>query len=53
MTVPPLSLRIARRRVVRRKDSTDFKVPRNQVVMVDPKCLPGIYMARIVATLEA
>ena len=52
VTVPPLSARIARCRVVRRDDLTEVKVPRNQVVMVDPECLPGIYVARIVATLE-
>jgi hypothetical protein len=52
VTVPPLSVRIARCRVVRRGHSADIKVPRNQVVMADPECLPGIYMARLVATLE-
>jgi hypothetical protein len=49
--VPPLSVRIARGRVIRRSGST-VKVPRNQVVLVDPECLPGVYMARLVATLE-
>ena len=52
VTVPPLSVRIARCRVIRRGDSAVVKGPRNQVVMVDPECLPGIYMARIVATPE-
>ena len=52
VTVPPLSARIARCRVVRRDDPTEVKVPRNQVVTVDPECLPVIYVARIVATLE-
>jgi hypothetical protein len=51
VTVPPLSVRIARCRVIRRDDSTGVKVP--QDVMVDPVCgLPGIYVARIVATME-
>ena len=52
VTVPPLSVRIARCRVVRRNDSMVVKVPRNEAVLVDPEGLPGIYMARIVATLE-
>ena len=52
MTVPPLSVRIARCRVVRRGDSLVVKVPRNKAVFVDPEGLPGIYMARVVATLE-
>ena len=53
VTVPPLSVRIARCRVVRRDDSTVVKVPRNQLVMVDLfHNLPGIYWARSVATLE-
>ena len=52
VTVPPLSARIARCRVVRRDDLTEVKVPRNQVIMVDTQGLPGIYVARIVATLE-
>jgi len=52
VTVPPLSLRIARCRVVRRDTSTVIKVPRNQEVLVDPKGLPGVYLARIVATLQ-
>jgi hypothetical protein len=52
VTVPPLAGRIARCRVVRRGDLTDMKVPRKQVIMVEPEGLPGVYMARIVATLE-
>jgi hypothetical protein len=52
VTVPPLSVRIARCRIVRRNVSTVVKVPRNQVVLVDPEGLPGIIMAREVATLE-
>ena len=52
--VPQLSARAARYRVVRRDNSANIgiKVPRNQVVMVDAECLPGIYMARILAALE-
>jgi hypothetical protein len=51
--VPPLSVRIARCRVVRRDSSTVVKVPRYQEIMVDAFVdLPGIYIARIVATLE-
>ena len=52
VTVPPLSVRIALCRVVRRNTSATIKVPRNQEVLVDPEGLPGVYMARIVATLE-
>ena len=55
VTVPPLSVRIARCRVVvRRNASATFKVPRNQEILVDPGGLeiPGVYMARVVATLE-
>jgi hypothetical protein len=52
VTVPPLSVRIARCRVIRRDGSAVVKVPRKQVVMVDPGYLPGIYMARLVATLQ-
>jgi hypothetical protein len=48
----PLSVRIARCLVVRRGHSAVVKVPRNQVVLVDPEGLPGVYMARIVATLK-
>jgi hypothetical protein len=45
VSVPPLSGRIARGRVVRRGDLTEFKAPRNYVIMVDPeKRLPGIYI---------
>ena len=54
VTVPPLSARIARCRVVRRNDlmvNVD-KVPRQQVVLIEPEGLPGIIMARIVATLS-
>ena len=52
VTVPPLSVRIARRRVVRRDASTIVKVPRNQEVLVDPEGLPGVLMARIIASLS-
>jgi len=52
VTVPPLSVRIARCRVVRRDVSTVVKVPWNQEVLVDPEGLPGVYLVRIVATLE-
>ena len=52
VTVPPLSVRIARCRVVRRDGSTDVNIPRTQVVIVDPEGTPGIYMARILATME-
>ena len=52
VTVPSLSVRIARCRVVRRDDKTNVKVPRYQEVLVEPEGLPGVYMARIVATLE-
>jgi len=38
--------------VVRRKDEAHIKVPRNEVVLVDPESLPRFYMARIVATLD-
>jgi hypothetical protein len=41
VTVPPLSVRIARCRVIRRG-----------MVDTDSGCLPGVYMARLVATLE-
>jgi hypothetical protein len=37
---------------VRRKDEAVIKVTRNEVVLVDPEGLPGIYMARIEATLD-
>ena len=53
VTVPPLSVRIARSRVVRRGGSTVVKAPRNQEVLVDPEGLPGVYMVRVVATLNA
>jgi len=36
LTVPPLSVRIARCRVVRRNDSVVVKVPRNKAVLIDP-----------------
>ena len=52
VTVPPLSVRTARCRVVRRDDKTNVKVPRYQEVLVEREGLPGVYMARIVATLE-
>jgi hypothetical protein len=51
VTVPPLSGRIVRCRVVRRSD-LEVEIHRNQVVLVDQEGLPGIYMARIVATLN-
>jgi hypothetical protein len=50
-TLPPISVTITPCRFVRRNDSAVVKVPRNQAVLVDPECLPGIYMVRIVATL--
>jgi len=53
VTIPPLSVRIARCRVVRRADSAIVKVPRNQEVLVDPEGLPGVYLARVVATLDS
>jgi hypothetical protein len=50
VTVPPLAGRIARCRVVRRSD-LEIKAPR--IIMVEPTvALPGIYGARIVATLD-
>jgi hypothetical protein len=55
VTVPPLSVRIAQARVIRRDDlAVVVKVPQNQVVMVDTvaECLPGIHCARLVATLD-
>jgi hypothetical protein len=54
VSVPPLSGRIARGRVVRRGDSANFKAPPNYELMVEPvkRCLPGIYLARIVATVS-
>jgi len=53
VTVPPLSMRIARCRVVRRDVSTVVKVPRNQVVLVDPEGLPGILMARVIVKMSS
>ena len=54
VTVHPLSVRIARCRVVRRDDSISDKAPR--YVLIDgfalPPNLPGIYCARSVATLH-
>ena len=54
VTVPPLSVRIARCRVVRRDNSTVVKAPR--YVLIDgsalPPNLPGIYWARSVATVR-
>jgi len=52
VTVPPLCVRIARCRVVRRNVSAIVKVPRNQEVLVDPEGLPGVLVERIVATLD-
>jgi len=52
VTVPPLSVRIARCRVVRRDGLDGCKVPQKQVVYIDPEGTPGVYMARIVATLN-
>jgi hypothetical protein len=54
LSVPPLSGRIARGRVVRRGDSADFKAPPSYEIMVEPvkRCLPGIYLARVVATVR-
>jgi hypothetical protein len=53
VALTPLSGRIARCRVVRRDGSMDNMTPQNKVIMVDPgpKCLPRIYLARIVATM--
>jgi hypothetical protein len=53
VTVPPLCVRIGRCRVIRRDNSAVVKVPRNEAVLIDPEGLWGIYMARIVATLDA
>jgi hypothetical protein len=55
VTVPPFSVRIARCRVVRRNASAIVEVPRKQEVLVDPilQGLPGIFVARTVATLES
>jgi hypothetical protein len=50
--VPPLSVRIARCRVIRRDGPAVVKVPRNEAVLIDPEGLPGIYIARIVAKLD-
>jgi len=52
VSVPLLSATIARCTIVRRDSSTSEQVPRKQLVMVDPEGLPGIYMARVVATLD-
>jgi hypothetical protein len=54
VSVPPLSGRIARGRVVRRGDSAEFKAPPNYELMVElvKRRLPGIYLARIVATVS-
>ena len=52
VTVSPLSVRIARCRVIRRDDSMIEKVPRNQEVLVEPGGLPGIYIARVVPTFQ-
>jgi hypothetical protein len=70
VTVPPLSVRIARCRFVRRDNSAsdvgldgasdvgpvgNGKVPRCVIlppqVLVEPRGLPGVYVARVVATL--
>jgi hypothetical protein len=51
VTVPPLSVRIARCQVVGRNDLVVAKIPQNQVVMVDPEGLPGVYMVWAVAML--
>jgi hypothetical protein len=53
VSVPPLSGRIARGRVVRRGDSADVKAPPSYEIMVEPVkwCLPGIYLTRVVATV--
>jgi hypothetical protein len=53
VTVPPLCARIARCPVIRRDNSAVVKAPRNEAVLIDPEGLPGNYMARIVATLDA
>jgi hypothetical protein len=51
VTVPPLSVRIARCRIIRRDGLASVKVPPDQIVLIDPY-LPGTYMARVVATLQ-
>ena len=45
-------MRIARCRVVRSNISTGVEVPQNQKVLVDPEGLPGVLMARVVATSD-
>ena len=52
LTVPPFSARITRCRVFRRNSSTVVKVPQKQEILVDSEGLPGVYLARKVATLE-
>lgn len=52
VTVPPLSARIARVRVVRRGSPMIVEVPRSQAVLLEPEGLPGVYMTRILATLD-
>jgi hypothetical protein len=53
VTVLPLSGRIARCRVIGLVDSMVDKVPLcNEAVSLDPEGLPGIYVARIVATRD-
>jgi hypothetical protein len=52
VTVPQLSVRIAQCRVIRRDGPVVDRVPRNEAVLIDPEGLPGIYIARIVATLD-
>ena len=46
-------MRIARCRVVRRDVSTVVKVPRHQVVLVDPEGLLGVLMARIIVKMSS
>ena len=52
VSVPPLSVRIARCRVVRRNNPTMVVRSPSEVLVEAYLDLPGIYVARIVATLE-
>ena len=51
VTLLPLSVRLAQCRVIRLGDSAVVKVPRNEAVLIGPGGMPGIYIARISATL--
>jgi len=50
--VSPISVSIARCRVVKRDDSPVVKVSWNQEVLVDLEGLPGMQLAGIITTLE-